>query len=271
MASRWRALPWVLSALPRGDKQPWLTLLSWQECAGELARDASPLQRRRGLDELDRECGEAMAGRPHSAIGQALRSTAGRYNLEPSPFRASLRAWELEATTPSFPTVKELTRHAQALQSAWVHAFPRILGRDAEQHRVLARSLGEGVQLTRWMARYHLDFAQGRLRIASEDLAAAGVSIEALLEHRSTPGTPALIDEQVRRARSALAKGWPLVREADARRGRVLAFCLRWHAATCGALENQRTGGLGAPLPAGALRFGACLLVSAMHRGSPFG
>ena len=265
LRERWRGASLAARALGRSVPEEVLALVSWFELLRALDEEE------RGVEEARGVVRDLEEGEPRSAIAVLLRPTVSRYSLSLLDLLAP--AHERARPRGVFDTRSELVRHARRLVDPEVRALLRVLGMTGERDEVLARSLALGLQGVRWIRRLPVDVARGRIHLPMDELRSADLNVFELpdaLDHKDDLRARRIVADEVQWARGELAKGWPLTRELGWRRGRLLAFWLRWNAATLSAVEanGYRVGPRG--VPAGWLRLGACAVAAAASPRSPF-
>ncbi len=200
-----------------------------------------------GLEALAGELERVLDGRPRTPLGVALLGCVQRFALDPALLQGGVLAQRADRHTGALASWEELLAHARELSRPEARGLLCVLEERGERARALADALGAGLQLARWSAGLQDELARGRLRVAADELFRFGTSAQRLRDAPADEGVRRLVAAQVARARELLARGWPLCRELGPRRGRALAFVLRWHAAELSALEVRGF----APRPAG--------------------
>ena len=269
LRSSWSGFVVLRASLDRATRRDFDALCAWHTLVRELTDEARPdLLRRRALDELSAELEAVFAGHAGSVVGLALAPTVRRLDSPAHAFAGPLEERRRAEHVHAFETRDALAAHAGALARPEARLLLGALGASSERNEVFADALAVAVLLIRWLRDLRSELARGRLFLPVDELARHGVLVHEL-GHGDPPGLSACVAEHVAWTRGLLAKGWPLCAALGAVRGRQLAFFLRWHAATLGALEARRFQLSAGPPPAGALRFLACLGASAATPRAP--
>jgi len=200
--------------------------------------DAKDFEGRRRRSDLARELEAAAFGQAVSPLGRALHGGATRRGLDLSGLAGLSSALDDELQISVFETRDEVLAHARRRSEAVSEIFDALFGRPSERSRVLARSLGVGLQLSAWCRDFGRDWTRGRLMLPMEDLRACGVTLAQLSSGAPDDGFRRFLVREAAWARTWIAKGWELCGEWSHVRGRVLAFHLRRELFRLAALEQ---------------------------------
>lgn len=268
LARSWPRWRWAERFLPAARRDGLVAVLTWQRLTRELA-GWQGFERRRGLDLLRRELDLAQRERARSAAGTALSWALRRYALEAAWLGDPVSAWARDEHLATFETRAALLAHARALAAPEGRALLAVLERRSPRREVLAETLAVALQLTTWVVGLRDEFAAGRLRLPLDVILRTGVDLTALFEPGGSGALATLLGDEVVFVRGLYAKGWPLCRELGPWEGRLLAFVLRWNAASLSALEFARFQPRPGGPPAGWPRLVTCGLAGLATRGAP--
>lgn len=268
LARTWRPWRWAERLLPPTARDGLVAVLAWQRLTREVASTRG-FERRRGLALLRRELDLAQHERAGSAVGTALSWALRRHEIEPEWLRAPLVAWSRDEHLATFETRAALLAHARALAAPEGRALLAVLDRRGPRREVLAEALAIALQLTAWVVGLRDEFAAGRLRLPLDAVLRGGTDLSGLFEPRGGERLAALLRDEVAWVRAFYEKGWPLCRELGPWEGRLLAFVLRWNAASLSALEFARFRPRPGGPPAGWPRLVTCGLAGLATRAAP--
>ena len=191
------------------------------EATARSALAASREQLRRafapgGLDDPDPEVAAlAWAFRSHGVLRPPLEHLLDGMALDLTPLR--LQAWP------------ELNRYCVLAAGTVGRALAPALGA-APEAADAAEALGVAMQLTNILRDVAADAALGRVYLAADELAAAGLTQQQLVEaaragsHTGPAGLPAFLDGQIERAREWYARAEPGIAQIASWRSRL---CVR--------------------------------------------
>lgn len=178
--------------LPRARRQAMWALYAFSRVIDDIADEDWPLAEKHRLLEAWRgEIAALYAGRPGSAIGQALAWPVTRYDLPEAEFVALIDGMQMDADGPIVaPEMAVLRQYTRRVAGAVGLLSMRIFGawRGAVSER-FALALADAFQLTNILRDVEEDAAMGRLYLPSEALARAGVPAEpgAAARHPALP------------------------------------------------------------------------------------
>ncbi|MEW6073448.1 MAG: squalene/phytoene synthase family protein [Planctomycetota bacterium] len=266
--------PWwrvVHPFLPLEVRDEVVALAAWHAVTRELlAAPRAPAAAERAHGECRAALDGIAAGRPAGALAAALAPVLARHRIDEELLRGRLAALERDAHVHVYGTRDEIFALARRIAHPEGRLYLRVAGVTGERRVVLADALCTGLQLTAWIANLRPLLDRGHLYLPMEELARHGVGLARLRDGRMDDAARRLVAAAIGEARAHLAKGWPLCAELGPRRGRLLAFVLRWHAAALSAIEARGGDALAGPPPAGWLRLAACGTASLAGRGAPW-
>ena len=251
------------------NREHALAVLAWAEALFTAAETPGPAARERALEALSDEVEQALAHTPRSALGHTLSATIRVKELPAHAFRGPLAELRGNVARRSFETRRAMLEHAQNVARPVGRALLAACDRTSERNEVLMDALATAFLLARWTTRFEAHWEQGRLNLPVEELARHGVALQELDFRRADPRLRPVVAEQVRWIRSLFHKGWELSTALGWWRGRILAFVLRWNAASLSALEARRFDVARGEPPAGVLRALACGVASLVTTRPP--
>ncbi|MEQ1892804.1 MAG: squalene/phytoene synthase family protein [Planctomycetota bacterium] len=264
---------WKLArlGLPRAARDGFVALLAWHSLARELADLPSGFERRRGLDELGHELELALRENPASAIGRALSYAARRHELAEELLRRPLLERGRDEHLATFETREALLGHARALAVPEGRLYLALFGQANARNEALADACALALQRTHWLAHLGANLARGRVHLPMDELLRARVELGELTRNSGelSPALVSVLASELRQVRELYARGWNLCPALGPLRGRLLAFVLRWHAATLAALEARALDVRRGPPSAGWLRLLACASASLFSSAAP--
>jgi len=266
LSMRWRAFRLTRWLLPGAVREDLTALLAWFAAVRLAGEPALRSRLRRVLEEVE-------TGEPTSALAVALRPAVHGHQLSLVQLRGPLAEHEKTETLRTFESRTALLAHARRLATPEARVLLRVVGESSEKSLLLGDALAVGLLLTHWLERLPADVARGHVHVAVDDLASRDLdllSLERVVQSGEDARLRATVQDAVQAARTELAKGWPLCVELGPWRGRLLAFTLRWHAATLSAIEMRGYRVPAAGVPAGWLRALACLVASAAGTRVPW-
>jgi phytoene/squalene synthetase len=259
----------LASAFPRENREHLIAVLAFAAVLSEAAETPGPAARRRALKELADDLQSALASSPRSALGHCLSATVRLKELPAPTLLGPLEEIRTNVERKSFETRRRLHEHAQAIARPIGRALLRVVDRSSERNEVLMDALCTGFLLARWTTHFRAHWNLGRLQLPVEELARSGIALQAVDFAKPVPALRPVVADQVRWIRGYFHKGWPLCAELGPWRGRLMAFFLRWHAASLSALEARNFDVSRGVPPSGVFRFLACTGASLLTTRPP--
>lgn len=264
---RFRSTGPLVRAWPGRTPDDLCVLFAWFQTLRDLVRSEDAFVTKRGLELLEESLDAPTRGRDASigALALAVPPRLDEYEIPLLALRSLVEAARHGSSVGAFTSRTELLEHATQLTYPEVVTYLHVLGHTDDRSLLEAKSLGQGVQLVRWLATLRPEFAHGRLRVATEDVARFQVDLASLERGDDTPEGRRLLRSHAEWAGGFLLKGWPLTHTLGFARGRVLAGLLRFSVAELAALE-ERHFAPGDPPPAGWTRVAACFAAAVLTR-----
>ena len=209
-------------ALPK-DRREAITAV-WDFCRAvddEVdEHEERPLaQRMAGLQRWRDEVAACFEGRqPATAEGRALQVVSARWPVQRAHFDELIDGCAMDLEPARFASFGDLRAYCYKVASTVGLICIEIFGYENPATRRYAEELGLALQLTNILRDVPADLARGRLYIPLDELAAHGVTENALRAGRLTPPVAALFAAQARRAREQFARAEALLPPEDARR-----------------------------------------------------
>ncbi len=157
-------------------------------------------ERRAELEELQAILEGAAHTLPTDPILLALLDTLGRCPIPLDLFRSLLDGLEMDLEPRLYASWAELERYCWHVASCVGRMVVVILDCDTEATRAFADRLGLAMQLTNISRDVQEDAREGRVYLPIELLDAHGVTVEQILEDRSSPALSAALREACQRA-----------------------------------------------------------------------
>ncbi len=181
--------------------------------------ERSSAERRAGLQRWRDEVDACFGGRaPATPQGRALQVVAERWPVQRLHFEELIDGCAMDLEPARFPTFADLRGYCHKVASTVGLICIEIFGYANQGTRRYAEELGLALQLTNILRDVPADLGRGRLYIPLDELAAHGVSEDALKQGRLTPAISALLERQAQRARDQFARAEACLPPEDARR-----------------------------------------------------
>ncbi len=209
-------------ALPK-DRRKAITAV-WDFCRAvddevDEHEERSIAERRAGLQRWREEVGACFEGRaPATPQGRALQVVAQRWPVQRTHFDELIDGCAMDLEPTRFPSFSELRAYCYKVASTVGLICIEIFGYENPGTRQYAEELGLALQLTNILRDVPADLGRGRLYIPLDELAAHGVTEDALRQGRLTPSIAALLERQAQRARDQFARADACLPPEDARR-----------------------------------------------------
>jgi phytoene synthase len=177
------------------------------------------------VDSLDRPDPDALvawssaflealdAGEPRDAVSRAMLHTVRRWGIPREHVEAFLASMRMDITTTGYATYADLEGYMYGSAAViGLQMLPVLepVDDDAAQH---ARLLGEAFQMSNFVRDVGEDLDRGRVYLPEQDLRAAGVTREDLVEGRRsgvlTPAVRELLAFEVARTRDLYVRAEP--------------------------------------------------------------
>jgi len=197
-----------LRLLPAEKRSALYAVYAWMRVADDIADEegvATDLRRAR-LDRLAAATREALAGRAEGgdAVLTALAWVAARTPLPAEDFEAAIEGQRMDLEPRVYATFAQTELYCDRVASTVGRICLDIWGvrdaADAARARELSTRRGIAFQLTNILRDVREDHARGRCYLPAEELAAGGLSIDALVAWRDHARCEAFMRGQCARA-----------------------------------------------------------------------
>lgn len=191
------------------------------------------------LDDWERMLHGAYEGKADHPVFIALADTAARTGIPRTLFSDLLAAFRMDVRKTRYRTFSELLAYC-AFSANPVGRIVLHIFRDASPSNLeLSDRICTGLQLANFWQDISVDGKKGRLYLPLEDLDRFGYTEEELARGCLTDGFREMMIFQVRRTRTLLLEGSPLVRRAVRDLRFELALTVRSGLAILGAIEKM--------------------------------
>ncbi len=146
-------------------------------------------------EELDR----AFAGQPRHPATRALSTAMEGHDLSFEPFRNMVEGSAMDLEYGSYPDFDGLSTYCHRTGGALAHLSVEICGYGNRGTVRFGHHLGMGLALFRLLRDVRAHAERGRCHIPENELAAAGLSADELLQRGTATATRKLLAEQARR------------------------------------------------------------------------
>jgi 15-cis-phytoene synthase len=211
----------------------------------DLSASTPPAVVARQLADYRRQLRDALEGRPEGAVFRELLCAVRQHDIPPAVLHELLEGVASDCTPSSYATWPELYRYCEGVASTVGEMCTSVFGvgggeevrRRAVTH---ARVLGVAMQLTNILRDVGEDARNGRCYLPEEDLAAFGLSREAVLRgvHPTDARWRKLMAFEIARARSLYACAMPGIALLASDSQRCASACAVGYAGILGAIES---------------------------------
>ena len=209
---------WAMRLMARRRREAMFAIYALARELDDIADGAkSASEKRAAIAAWRDEIAAIYAGRPTSALGQALGAAVADFRLPRSEFELLINGMSEDIDGPiRAPAMAALEAYCRRVAGSIGLLSLPVFGCDDENARAFALCLGQAMQLTNILRDLAEDAAAGRLYLPSELLAVAGVETREPISALEDPRIAIACDALAERAESRF-------REA----GRLLARCRR--------------------------------------------
>jgi phytoene synthase len=192
----------------------------WEEAARLSAPRLPPsgdttARRLHALDAWQRELDAAYHGSPTHPITIALADALQHFAIPKSAFVALIDGCRQDMVKTRYETFGELLQYCDYVASSISDISLAIFGYRSEKALEYGRKLSTALQLTNVTRDIGDDVTRDRIYVPAEELRAAGVSEQELLERAENDRVRRLIELQIARAERYFREAEPLLRELD--------------------------------------------------------
>jgi squalene synthase HpnC len=228
--------------LPRSVRRHLMAIYGFARLADDIGDEACG-DRMALLAWLDEEIDRVYSGTPEHPVMRRLAPTVRELQLSPDPFRQLVDANRRDQLVHRYDTFGALLEYCALSANPVGRLVLEVLGVATTERRQWSDSVCAGLQVAEHLQDVSEDLDRGRVYLPQEDMARFGCTEHDLRSAPLGPGTRALLQFEVERARSLLDDGSPLVGSLRGRvRLGVAAFVAGGHAALDGVERGLRSG-----------------------------
>ncbi len=189
--------------LPEERREGMYAVYAFCREIDDVADEPAPVAEKMArLREWRREIERLYEGKPQTLTGRALLPIMREYRLEREDFLALIDGMEMDAIEDiRAPAMSRLELYCDRVAGAVGRLSIRIFGATEPQAKLVARHLGQALQLTNILRDLKEDAEHGRLYLPSELLDANNVKSREPFEVLKHPALPAICGEIAARAR----------------------------------------------------------------------
>jgi squalene synthase HpnC len=204
--------PVALRMLPRTYRRHLMAVYVFARTADDIGDQAPAAERLRLLAELEAEVRALFGGgQPALAAVSGLKRTVVECEIPMQPFIDLIRANQQDQVVRRYETFEDLAGYcrlsANPVGRIVLHVFGSFSADRAEQSDYICT----GLQLAEHWQDVAEDFRAGRIYLPLTDMAAHGCSEHDLTAQHAAPAVRELMAFEVRRARSLIDTGAPLI------------------------------------------------------------
>lgn len=167
-----------MRVLPKPEREAMYAIYGFCRIVDDIADDlhGARVDRAAALDQWRQDV-DALYDRDHAGQAEFLRPAVRRFDLDRADFHAVIDGMATDVTQDiRWRPMAEVDLYCDRVASAVGRLSVRVFGMEPEIGRALAHHLGRALQLTNILRDVDEDAAIGRVYLASEHLAAAGIA-----------------------------------------------------------------------------------------------
>jgi phytoene synthase len=213
----------------------------WQDLQlNTLTLNLAQQHRLQRLEVARQQFEAALAGEARGPILPALAGSIEQYNIPPEYFRAVMQGVAADIAGLEYATWEQLRTYCYRVASVVGLICLHVWGFRDERAFGPAVACGLAFQLTNILRDLGEDAAGGRIYLPSEELFAAGYSVEELAAGTVNAGYERLIEQQLTRARELYAEAEDLPRHLQRDGQRIYAAMFATYRALLDKVAEQR-------------------------------
>src|SRR4051794_2477268 len=230
--------PVALRFLPREPKQHLANVYTYARFVDDVGDTASG-DRGALLDLVDAELTALLDGRATLPPVRGLAMTVRECRIPLDPFRDLIRANQLDQRVTRYATFDELLGYCSLSATPVGRIVLHIAAAATPGNIADSDAVCSALQVLEHCQDVGEDARAGRIYLPTDDLSAAGVADEALLEPTTSPALCSVIAANVERAEQLMQSGRPLVRRLSGWARVAVAGYLAGGEATAASLRRH--------------------------------
>lgn len=171
------------------------------------------------LDRWEAELDRAYRGNPSHPVFVALADAISRWQLPREEFQKLIEANRRDQRQSRYATFAELLDYCRHSADPVGRLVLALFGYRDPERIAWSDAICTALQLVNFLQDVDVDRARGRCYLPEEDLAAAGIGVEAVLQGRGGPALASVVAREAERARALFDAGAPLERSVPWRLG----------------------------------------------------
>jgi 15-cis-phytoene synthase len=228
-----RNFAYGIMVLPRPKRRAIAAIYAFARCVDDIADGALPAEEKRArLEELR----AALDAEPDGPMLVALADARARYGIPNRPLHDLVAGGVQDTEQDRYADFDELHGYCRKVAGAVGLACVAVYGSEDVER---AETLGVALQLINIVRDVRDDWELGRVYLPQDELAAYGVSEDAIAAGRVTPEWRALLGFQASRARAYLEEGLGLLGSLDSRSAACVATFAGLYRATLDRIEAR--------------------------------
>jgi phytoene synthase len=226
--------------LPPDRRAAMYAIYAFCRVVDDIADEPAPIEtKRRELDAWRARIDALARGQADQAVTRVLLAAMGRFGLRPADFQAVIDGMQMDAETEIVaPALSTLDLYCDRVASAVGRLSVRAFGDRSAAADEVAHHLGRALQLTNILRDLGEDAGRGRLYLAREWLAAAGVAPDPAAA-LADPRLAVACVEAARQARTHFEQAAACMRRCDPRAMRPARLMAATYAAILSRLERR--------------------------------
>jgi squalene synthase HpnC len=204
--------PVALRMLPRTYRRHLMAVYVFARTADDIGDQAPPAQRLRWLADLEADVRALYSGgQPTLAAVAGLRRTVTQCDIPMQPFIDLIRANQQDQVVKRYETFEDLAGYCRLSANPVGRIVLYVFGSFSADRAEQSDGICTGLQLAEHWQDVAEDLRAGRIYLPLTDMAAHGCSEHDLAAPHASPLVRELMAFEVRRARSLIDTGAPLI------------------------------------------------------------
>src|SRR5215468_7598770 len=204
--------PVALRMLPRTYRRHLMAVYVFARTADDIGDEAPAAERLQLLAELEADVRALYSGgQPALAAVTGLKRTVAECEIPMQPFIDLIRANQQDQVVKRYETFEDLAGYCRLSANPVGRIVLYVFGSFSADRAKQSDSICTGLQLAEHWQDVAEDFRAGRIYLPLADMAAHGCSERDLEAPHATPQVRELMTFEVRRARSLIDAGAPLI------------------------------------------------------------